>query len=111
MGLQPYSVYFVYILIGLINFVIKLWNTLSYFPEMKFRYYCSNVLLKVLGVVLISQLLPIAYSMFLYNHTFMSWVCFMLIIEMSLVLCIYILGVTEKERGQFKKFLAKKIHR
>jgi O-antigen/teichoic acid export membrane protein len=111
MRLQPYSVYFVYILIGLINFVIKLWNTLIYFPEMKFRYYCSNVLLKVLGVVLISQLLPIAYSMFLYNHTFMSWLCFMLIIEMSLVLCIYILGVTEKERGQFKKFLVKKIHR
>ena len=111
MRLQPYSVYFVYILIGLINFVIKLWNTLTYFPEMKFRYYCSNVLSKVLGVVLISQLLPIAYSMFLYSHTFMSWVCFMLIIEMSLVLCIYILGVTEKERGQFKKFLAKKIYR
>lgn len=111
MRLPPYSVYFVYILMGLINFVIKLWNTLRYFPEMKLGYYCSNVLLKALGVVIISQLLPIAYSMFLYNHTFMSWVCFMLIIEMSLVLCIYILGVTEKERGQFKKFLAKKIHR
>ena len=96
---------------GRINVVIKLWNTLRYFPEMKLGYYCSNVLLKALGVVIISQLLPIAYSMFLYNHTFMSWGCFMLIIEMNLVLCIYILGVTEKERGQFKKFLAKKIHR
>lgn len=109
MRLPPYSVYFVYILMGLINFVIKLWNTLRYFPEMKLGFYCSNVLLKALGVVILSQLLPIAYRMFLYNHTFISWICFMLIIELSLVLCIYLLGVTERERGQFKKFLAKKI--
>lgn len=109
LGLPPYSVYFVYIVMGLTNYIIKLWNTLRYFPEMQLRYYWSDVMLKAFGVIIFSQVIPLIYSIYIYNHTFISWIGFMFVIELCLVISIYFVGINTNERVHFKKILANKL--
>lgn len=104
----PYSIYFVYIGMGVLNFLVKFFNTLKFFPQLTLKYYVSNVLSKAALVILLSQIFPIIYVYFVYGHTFVSWLSFMVVVETSLIASVYFVGVNAVERKQFRNMIAKK---
>ena len=93
---------------GVLNFLVKFFNTLKFFPQLTLKYYVSNVLSKAALVILLSQIFPIIYVYFVYGHTFVSWLSFMVVVETSLIASVYFVGVNAVERKQFRNMIAKK---
>lgn len=105
----PFFVYFVYIGLRIINITLRIYFVTKVFPLLTFKSYTDNILMPILEVIVLSQVAPLIYFIFVYNNTFISWLFYMLLIEISLFSAIWLKGLTDNEVIKIKEFINNKI--
>lgn len=107
-GFEPYCVYLVYIIIRIINIGIRIYCAHNVFTLVNYSFYCIDIFLPLLKVVVLSLVPTTFYYKFVYNHTFLGWISFVFVMEISLVFMIYLYGIKFEEREKIINILKNK---
>lgn len=106
-GAEPYAVYFIGLILGIVNFGIRIYNCSKYVNGFESSLYVLNVVLKTLVVPVIAIIVPLIFRMYFYNSSVFSWIIQCVIVEFSLLTTIWLIGLTSYEKNKMKEMIYK----
>ena len=104
-GAEPYMVYVIGFALGIVNFTIRILNCRKYVDGFELSYYLKKVVVRSIIVLATSTVVPLLFRIYFYNSTFLSWVLQCVIIEISLILSVWFIGLTQTEKEMVKNTL------
>lgn len=108
--MPPYSVYFSFIFISWINLFVRIFNTSKNLESITIKSYILEVLFPIIITSSISTVLPIFYKIVYYTSSLTSWLILVFLIETSLLITIYVIGLNRVEKNFIKKIIKTKIY-
>lgn len=110
-GAEPYAVYIVSIILGVVNLIIRLYNCAKFVNGFDLTIYFYEVLLKSFITLGVSVLLPLLFRIYIYNHTFLFWIIQCVVVEISLLLTVWLIGLTQTEKETIRLYTAKLVYK
>lgn len=109
LGLKPYSVFVVLLIINIIETIFDFF-LIHFYVTFSIRKVVFTIFLPMFVVTIISIIPPIALS-FLLGVSFLRMILNIILIEIVLIISIWWLGISNKERAMIKNLITKKLFR
>ena len=107
LGAEPYIVYILGFILGVLNFTIRILNCNKYVDGFDVSIYLKKVVVRSILVLAMTIVVPLLFRIFVYNSTFLFWILQCVIIEISLFLSVWFIGLTQAEKDMVKNTASK----
>lgn len=107
LGAEPYMVYIIGLALGIVNLTIRILNCRKYVEGFELSFYLKKVVVRSIIVLATSIVAPLLFRIYFYNSTFFSWILQCVIIEISLILSVWFIGLNQTEKEMVKNALSR----
>ena len=108
LGGSPESVYYVYLVVSFLLSFVYMYITCSAI-RISMALYVRQVMMNLYCVLILAAIIPICYNLYYSSTSFCSSVLNILIAEMSVLSCIFLIGLRKQEKSWVISCIRKKL--